>query len=173
MISTEDVLRSIRDSLAAITAPRFFDTERGYQGALLGHLEGRLQLPDYAIVEQEYQKQAGLHGLTIRPDIIIHEPFDSERHCARTDGNLAVVELKLRARPAEALGDFQSIRLMLDTLQYPIGVFINIGSTLTYAESLPEHIRERVVCFAVVLVNGAVQLTEGGAYRGPVARATR
>ncbi len=66
----------------------------------MAQLTRRLQLPDYAIVEQEYQKQADLHGMTIRPDIIIHDPFNPTRHHVRTEGNLAVVELKLRATSA-------------------------------------------------------------------------
>src|SRR5256886_12182198 len=116
MISDDDFLACLRESLAAITAPRFFQTERGYQGALLTQLTGCLQLPDYGIVEQEYQKKARLHSLTVRPDIIVHEPFNPDRHGARTEGNVAVVELKLRATPADALADFESLRAMLDVL---------------------------------------------------------
>lgn len=160
MISDDDFLACLRESLAAITAPRFFQTERGYQGALLTQLTGCLQLPDYGIVEQEYQKQALLHGLTIRPDIIVHEPFNSDRHHARTEGNVAVVELKLRARPADALADFESLRAMLDALRYRLGVFVNIDSTATHAGLLPDDLRGRVVCFAVALSNGIPQVVE-------------
>lgn len=160
MISHDDVLACVRVSLGAITASRFFETERGYQGALLGQLSDRLQLPDYGIVEQEHQKQALLHGLTIRPDIIVHEPFNSERHGARTEGNVAVVELKLRARPADALADFESLRAMLDVLRYRLGIFVNIDSAVTHAELVPDDIRGRVVCFAVILSDGIPQVTE-------------
>jgi hypothetical protein len=101
MIVLDALVACVTESLAAITAPRFFQTERGYQGALLTQLDRRLRLPDHAIIEQEYQKQAGLHGLTIRPDIIIHEPFDPGRHAGRTEGNLAAVELKRKATPSD------------------------------------------------------------------------
>jgi len=159
-IAPNDVLRGVRDALATITAPRLFQSERGYQGALLAQLHQRLRLSDNAIVEQEYQKQAGKHGLTIRPDIIVHEPFDPARHNARTEGNVAVIELKLRATAAEALGDFQSLRSMLEVLRYPLGLFINIDAAVTHAKSVPADLQRRIVCFAVMLNRGVPQIIE-------------
>jgi hypothetical protein len=156
MMKRDELLACVVESLTAISTPRFFQTERGYQGALLSQLDRRLQLPDYAIVEQEYQKQAGLHGVTIRPDIIIHEPFSPGRHGARTEGNLAVMELKLRATPAEALADFENLGLMLNKLSYQLGIFINIDSTSTHVDLVPAACRERIVCFAANIANGAV-----------------
>lgn len=155
-----EVLVGVRDALQSITAPRLFETERGYQGALLGQLDRRLQLPARVILEQEYQKQAGRHGVTIRPDIIIHAPFDPERFADRTQGNVAVIELKLRATAAEAADDFKSLGLMLDVLRYPLGVFINIGANRTWAELLPQALQGRVVCFAVHLQDTAVTVVE-------------
>ena len=158
MIELDYLLTCVGDSLAAITAPRLFQTERGYQGALLAQLSRRVELPDYSIVEQEHQKQASLHGLVIRPDIIIHESFDPERHGARTAGNVAVIELKLRATVAEALADFQSLGSMLSVLKYRLGIFVNIDTSVTHANLVPDAIRGRVVCFAVALVNGTAQV---------------
>jgi hypothetical protein len=158
----DEVLAAVRDALRAIAAPRLFETERGYQGALLGQLDRRLRLPARVIIEQEYQKQAAQHGLTIRPDIIIHEPFDVDRHTGRTDGNVAVIELKLRATASEAEADFESLRLMLDVLRYPLGIFINIGAARTWSEALPESLRGRVVCFAVALRSAAIEVLEQG-----------
>lgn len=155
-----EVLAGVRDALQSITAPRLFETERGYQGALLGQLDRRLQLPARVIVEQEYQKQAGRHGVTIRPDIIIHEPFDPQRFADRSQGNVAVIELKLRSTAAEAADDFKNLGLMLDVLRYPLGIFINIGAERTWAESLPEALHGRVVCFAVHLQGAAVAIVE-------------
>lgn len=155
-----EVLASVRDALQSITAPRLFETERGYQGALLAQLDRRLQLPERVVVEQEYQKQAGRHGLTIRPDVIIHEPFDPERFTDRTQGNVAVIELKLRSTAAAAADDFKSLGLMLDVLRYPLGVFINIGAERTWAELLPQALRGRVVCFAVHLQDTTVTIVE-------------
>lgn len=160
MISPDDLLRGLRDALTAITAQRFFQTERGYQGALRAQLHERLRLPDHTIVEQEYQKQAGQHGLTIRPDIVVHEPFNPERHSARTEGNVAVIELKLRATTAEAVADFRNLRSMLDALHYPLGVFINIDSAVTYADLVPQDVVGRIACFAVMLVDSVPQIVE-------------
>lgn len=160
MLKPEQVLAGVRVALRGIAAPRLFETERGYQGALLGQLERSLQLPARVIVEQEYQKQAGRHGLTIRPDIIIHEPFDPARHRDRRDGNVAIIELKLRATAAEAAGDFNSLASMLNVLHYPLGIFINVDATATHAELVPPDIRGRVVCFAVALRDGSVTLAE-------------
>jgi hypothetical protein len=161
-VTPAEVLAGVRDALHTILAPRLFETERGYQGALLGQLDRRLQLPARVIVEQEYQKQAGRHGVTIRPDIIIHEPFDPERFADRTQGNVAVIELKLRATAAEAADDFKSLGLMLDVLRYPLGIFINIGDARTWSDALPEQLRGRVVCFAVTLRGTEVEVLEQG-----------
>lgn len=52
-------LSVMRQALEAIREPRFFETERGYQGELLARLHARLPhvgLPSHAILEQEYQK---------------------------------------------------------------------------------------------------------------------
>jgi len=160
MIAPEALLTRVGESLTAITAPRFFETERGYQGQLLAQLDARLHLPHAAIVEQEYQKQASMHRLNIRPDIIIHEPFDPERHHSRADGNFAVIELKRRASPADARDDFQSLAKMLDVLRYRLGIFINIDSGMTHSKLVPADLRGRVACFAVRLTNGVPEIVE-------------
>ena len=77
----ETLLARITTALEAVTAPRFYESERGYQGALLGELKRVIPehlLPADTIIEQEYQKRLKTHGLNIRPDIIIHDPFDAE-----------------------------------------------------------------------------------------------
>jgi len=158
-----EVLIGVRTSLHAIQAPRLFETERGYQGALLGQLERHLNLPARVIVEQEYQKKAGCHALKIRPDIIIHEPFDPERYVDRAEGNIAVVELKLRATAAEAAEDFNNLDLMLTVLRYPLGIFINIGDTRTWFEAAPKPLRSRLACFAVALKENSVVVIEESA----------
>jgi hypothetical protein len=160
MSSTSQIIKCIRASLEAITAPRYFLTERGFQGQLLVQLSRRLHLPDREIVEQEYQKRQRHHGLTVRPDIIIHEPFDPARHAGRTEGNRAVVELKLNATTAEAAEDFESLAAMIQVLHYPLGVFVNIASTITHANLVPEVVQGRVVAFAVTLQDGKPRVTE-------------
>jgi hypothetical protein len=154
------LIAAFRESLTAITVPRFYQTERGFQGELLQQLSRRLNLEDPAIVEQEYQKSQHVHGLTIRPDIIIHEPFDPARHATHREGNLAVAELKLAASPAQADGDFESLGLMLSKLDYPTGLFINIASSNTHANRVSRKWHGRIVCFAVALVHGQTRVIE-------------
>jgi hypothetical protein len=73
-------LSLLQDALKSIHEPRFFETERGFQGELLVQLAKRLReaaFPGDPVVEQEYQKTIPSHGIKIRPDIIIHVPFAS------------------------------------------------------------------------------------------------
>jgi len=159
------LLEHIRESLASISAPRFFETERGFQGALLTQLENRIPnyvLPEGALIEQEHQKSPAQHGLRIRPDIIIHEPFKPERHSTRTEGNIAVIELKLNASKVRAQNDFNSLAEMINVLQYPLGIFINIASHKTHSELVPLSVKDLIVCFAVSLDNGHVKVVENG-----------
>ena len=157
------LLQHLRECLALIKNPRFFESERGFQGELLALLKQRIPneaLPEGALLEQEYQKRLGSHGLKIRPDIIIHEPFDPERHQDRTKGNYAVIELKLTANPNEAAGDFKSLSDMVTILQYPLAIFINIASTETYIHLAPEQAKGHLVCFATTLSNGRAVVVE-------------
>jgi hypothetical protein len=67
------------EALSTIKEPRLFKTERGYQGELLAALQSRLQGANFSgdpIVEQEYQKRVLPHGIRIRPDLLIHIPFE-------------------------------------------------------------------------------------------------
>jgi hypothetical protein len=156
----EPMIASLRESLAAISAPRFFESERGFQGELLVQLSKRLKLSDNTIIEQEHQKKLKAHGLTIRPDIIIHEPFNPELHEARTEGNFAAIELKLNASPESAAADFNSLAAMLEVLQYPIGFFVNIGSATTHCNLVPDSARGKIVCFAVHVAEGETVVVE-------------
>jgi hypothetical protein len=153
----------LRDALSRIDHMRFFESELGFQGELRAQLERlnlRALLPEGSIIEQEHQKTLQAHRMTIRPDIIIHEPFDPRRHADRTQGNVAVIELKLRASEAKAAGDFESLGQMLDVLHYPVGIFINIGSPRTHSILVPGALRGRIVCYAVWLQDGKTQLVE-------------
>lgn len=153
------LLEAIRDSLLAITMPRFYENERGFQGQLLIELSQRIPalIPeDYAILEQEHQKTLERHGLEIRPDIILHQPFDPAIHQSRQDGNFAVIELKRKAGPKKAIEDFESLCSMLEILHYPIGIFINIGHAKTHVEHVPSRGRGQVITFATRLIQDEV-----------------
>lgn len=144
------VVPIIVEALKSIRNPRFFDTERGYQGELLAELRIRLPdtgLPGDAIVEQEYQKRIPEHGINVRPDIIIHVP--TLEGCSRRQGNFVVFELNLRAGAAESEEDFANLDAVLAALDYPLGVFVNIASSHTHAASYRGRFGERLHFFAL------------------------
>ncbi len=160
-MSRELILAALHKSLEAVTSPRFFQTERGFQGELLVQLNKHLPTDLFAsdtIIEQEYQKRRSLHGLSIRPDIIIHEPFNPERHADRSEGNIAVVELKLKATEIEAVADFNNLIAMIEILNYPLAVFINIASSATHSDHIPIEGEDRIVAFAVYMNDGCTTI---------------
>lgn len=153
-MKTAHLVWSLERALNAIVAPRYYETERGFQGALIAELSKFLPgsvLPPGAIVEQEYQKTLQTHGMRIRPDLIIHEPFHPSRHSGRDIGNHAVFELKFRGGKQNAADDIDSLGRMIEVLRYPIGIFINIDSDATHEDAVPTHLKDRILCFAVRL----------------------
>lgn len=149
----------IVECLRGVRQARFFETERGYQGELLAELRARLPeagVPGDAIVEQEYQKRLPDHGIRVRPDIIIHIPTPAGAN--RQQGNFAVFELKLRAGQAEARDDFANLDAVLGSLDYPLGVFVNIASSHTQAAHYSGRFGERLHFFAVRQAGSGIQL---------------
>jgi hypothetical protein len=147
----------MQDALGDIREPRFFETERGYQGELVAQLGKRLKnaaLPGDPIVEQEYQKTMPAHGITIRPDIVIHIPFERGVVESRDRGNFVAIELKRHSTENEAYGDFASLAQMHEVLRYPLTIFINIDSDKTHWAACPQSIAHQTVCFAVRLQDG-------------------
>lgn len=150
----EEFLALFQQALAAIKEPRFFATERGYQGALISELKSRIaeaDFPDDPIVEQEYQKTLPNHGINIRPDIIIHIPFERGLNQRRDQGNFVAIEMKRQSTAADAEADFASLTLLKERLGYPITIFLNIDSAETHAQHCPARIGAQTVCFAVRL----------------------
>ncbi|MDP9876555.1 hypothetical protein J2W25_001583 [Variovorax boronicumulans] len=151
-METEKLLGHVEAALAGIKHPAFFEDERSFQGELLVMLRKTIPdhvLPEGAVIQQEYQKRLATHGLRIRPDIIIHAPYDPSRHGGRDEGNFLVIALKRQASAAKAAEDFTSLGRMMDVLNYPAGVFINIASLKTHAEVLPPELKDRITCFAI------------------------
>ena len=162
----ENLLQAIRGSLLAIVDPRLYETERGFQGQFLVELFRRIPeyLPaDRALIEQEHQKTLERHGLAIRPDIIIHQPFDPAFHATRRVGNFAVIELKLRAGPKKATKDFVNLHSMLTALHYPIGIFINISHSRPQANHVPPKARGQIIAFATRLTSKGARVVEARA----------
>ena len=143
----------IKESRARINHPRFYNTERGFQGMFLSELIQRLPCLQWKgpIIEQEYQKKMKDHGIRIRPDIIIHVLFDKSLHNTRTEGNFVVFELKLNASESEALQDLEKLSKMCEVLRYPLDIFINISTTTTHLSQFQGIYKEKLHAFAVIL----------------------
>jgi len=156
------LLNIVKESLAAVDNPRFYETERGFQGAFLAELNRRLPSLrwDGAIIEQEYQKRISLYALKIRPDIIIHVPFKEGHHNSRKEGNFVVFELKLNATVEEAMKDYSDLSSMCEVLDYPLGIFINIGSDNAYLKEFQGAHKERLHAFSVFLEGTRVRVRD-------------
>jgi hypothetical protein len=116
-------------------------------------------------VEQEYQKRAIEHGITLRPDIIIHVPFGRGVSPTRRDDNHLVILLNLSAKRKEAEEDFGDLSTICSALAYPIGAFINIASTdlwLPYYTGTTDGSFE-LYEFAVTLRDGQPQILKAKA----------
>jgi hypothetical protein len=150
------LLMHVRGALEDITRPELYADERGYHGEFYAILRARVEadLPKGLHLRMEPQKSESMHGLRLRPDIILHEPFDVAIHEDRNQGNDVVFELKRRASKREALRDFESLYSMIRCLDYEAGIFINIDAARSFAEHLPAVLKGRVTCFAVRLENG-------------------
>jgi hypothetical protein len=94
------------------------------------------------------------HGIRIRPDIIIHVPFERDGMERREQGNFVAIELKRRAGTKTAAKAFANLELMKVRLNYPLTIFINVDSAVTHRELCPERIADQTVCMAVELREG-------------------
>ncbi len=152
---------ALRNSMKNIAEPRFYETERGYQGALIAQLTANLNfatLNGNPIIEQEYQKTLPHHGITIRPDIIIHIPSRPNSEEDRTRGNFVAVEIKRRATDSEAKLDYDSLSLLVHRLAYPLIVFINIDSDDDHRRNCPPKIAAQTISIAVHLEDGVPKI---------------
>jgi hypothetical protein len=153
----EQFLTVLRQSLENLREERFFQDERGFQGALLQELSQRVAhgaFPGDPIIEQEYQKRLPLHKIRIRPDIIIHVPFERGVAEERDEGNFVAMELKRRATAKKAKEAFANLAQMKKALKYPLTIFINIDSEQTHAALCPKSIAGQTACFAVRFEDG-------------------
>ena len=157
MPDQERFLALLRQALESIREKRFFQDERGFQGALLQELSQRLAhgaFPGDPIIEQEYQKRLALHKIRIRPDIIIHVPFERGVADGRDEGNFVAMELKRRATVKKAKEAFANLAEMKKALKYPLTIFINIDSDQTHVALCPKSIAGQTACFAVRFEGG-------------------
>lgn len=152
-LTMNEFLGIFRETLSLISHSRFFETERGFQGQLNALLVQNLKgiVPNQYVVEEEYQKRFKAHGIKIRPDIIIHAPFEPNTHKDRSEGNFAVIQIKLKASEKDAREDFEKLNLMFEKLNYPLGIFINISSDETHYRNYEGKFVDRLHCFSVEL----------------------
>lgn len=150
----------VQEILNEITEPRFYETERGYQGELLAGLRARLAEARFAgdpIIEQEHQKRIKPQGIRIRPDVIIHIPFARGTVQQRREGNFVAIELKLD--PDDVTAAFDNLRQLKTYLDYPVTILVMVGSAETYAHLCPQEIAGQTVCFAARLEEGRPVVT--------------
>jgi hypothetical protein len=128
-----NAINALVSAIDRVREPRLFCTERGYQGQLAAQLDRLLDAEPSGItrplVEEEYQKRAKVHGINLRPDIVVHIPFDRGVSPTRRHDNYLVVLLKFAARKTTADKDFEQLSIICSKLEYPIGAFLNIAST--------------------------------------------
>jgi len=143
-------------AMKQIALPRFFKSERGYQGIFYCKLYKEFKkcgiVNEDCIIEMEYQKSAR-HRIYQRPDIILHIPVEHSG-AVPTDNNFAVWALKARANKAAALEDFEKLNQMFTYLNYEIGFFVNIGNDFHHLNNYNGKFQDRLICFAVKLQNG-------------------
>ncbi len=155
-----NAIKTLISAIESIREPRLFSTERGYQGQLASEIDRLLDGEPAGItrplVESEYQKRAKVHGIKLRPDIIVHIPFDRGVSPTRRHDNYMVILLKLTANKKKADKDFASLSTICSTLDYPIGVFLNIASTDLW---LPHYADKSSRCFT--LHEFAIKLNDG------------
>jgi hypothetical protein len=157
-----EFLNIFRETLSKVSHPRFFETERGFQGDLNVRLAQSVKgiIPNEYVIEEEYQKKFRAHEIKIRPDIIIHAPFQPSIHESRSDGNFAVIQIKLKASVHDAKEDFEKLDLMFEKLNYPLGIFINVSSRETHYKTYEGKFIGRLHCFSVELNKGSVVVNQ-------------
>ena len=156
-MNTNAVIEIVIEALKEVNNPRFFKTERGYQGrfacAMYEVMDNKEIFPDDTILEEEYQKRLKEHGTIQRPDIIVHIPTEISGSADRSKNNFAVFAFKKNANSEKATEDFDKLDIMFKKLGYPLGIFINIGALHTHIDEYKGDYKERLHFFSVVLKN--------------------
>lgn len=142
-METSFLMSVISEAIKQIKSRRLFNSERGFRGQLQANLDRLLReknlISNHALVEEEYQKRIRDHGVSHRPDIIIHVPFEEGIARSRREDNFVAFELKLRADENDASDDFAKLNDYITILKYPIGVFVNVNSEKPFIELVPNN----------------------------------
>ncbi len=157
-----EIIDATIDAMKLIVHKRFFQTERGYQGAFCSSLEKELDkrkiLNDEIILEMEYQKSER-HGMSQRPDIVLHVPTDKIHVLSKNVGNYAVFAFKHQASKKDAIEDFDKLDEMFWKLDYQLGIFISVNSNNHCLEFYNGRYKSKIHCFGVWLENNTVKIT--------------
>lgn len=153
------IIEATEKALRAVDASRYFVTERGFHGRFYCTLQHELELrgmfSNEAILEIEYQKSKR-HSMHQRPDIVLHVPAEHSG-AAVIENNFAVWALKRCASPKEAIDDFALLDEMLERLNYPLGIFVNIAADDPMLQHYNGANRDRLAAVAVRQVGDAVE----------------
>ena len=156
-MNTNAVIEIVIEALKKVNNPRFFKTERGYQGrfacAMYEVMGNKEIFPDDVILEEEYQKRLKEHRTRRRPDIIVHIPTEISGLANTSKNNFVVFAFKKNATPEKAGNDFKKLDFMFKKLDYPLGIFINIGTLHTHIDKYRGNYKERLHFFSVVMKN--------------------
>lgn len=140
-MKTSLIMSIIAEAIKQIRPRRLFNSERGFRGQLQANLDRLLRernlISNRTLVEEEYQKRIRDHGISHRPDIIIHVPFEEGIARTRREGNFVAFELKLQANESDASDDFAKLNDYITILEYPLGVFVNITRQKSFIELVP------------------------------------
>ncbi|MEA2033564.1 MAG: hypothetical protein U9N41_08285 [Euryarchaeota archaeon] len=171
-MDTNIVIEIIIEALKKVNNPRFFKTERGYQGrfacAMYEVMDDKGIFPDDAILEEEYQKRLNEHGTGQRPDLIVHIPTEISGLANTSKNNLVVFAFKKNATLKKVGEDFYKLDVMFKELEYPLGIFINIGTLHTHIDKYRGNYKERLHFFSVVMKNVEVKIVHAFLKNGQI-----
>jgi len=138
--------------LKKIFNPRFYNTERGFQGEFSSNIKAAMIScadNDY-VLEEEYQKKYTIYNTKQRPDLIFHKPaIDSDV----TKNNIYVWLFKRNAKIADIKNDFTKFIELKNILKYRSGIFVNIIDKVDFELPLFDMPSELCVVSAR-LING-------------------
>jgi len=158
-MDSELIIKIIIEALKHMDSPRFFKTERGFQGrfacALYKIFDVKKIFQDDMIIEEEYQKRIEPHGTKLRPDLIVHVPVESSHSCSRTENNFVVFAFKRQSNEDRAKEDFKKLNELFEKLGYPLGIFINInGRSEIFLNKYSGLFKNRIHEFCITQNNG-------------------
>lgn len=158
-MNSELIIETVIEVLKHMDSPRFFKTERGFQGrfacALYEIFDAKNIFQDDTIIEEEYQKRMGPHETKLRPDLIVHVPVESSYSNSRTENNFVVFEFKRQSNEDQAKKDFEKLHELFKKLDYPLGIFINInGYPNIFLNKYSGNFKNRIHEFCITQTNG-------------------